>query len=149
MFQIKSSYYQPTSSTSFIAEIDYINDKSNECFDNKPDKYFNNKPDEYLKNRFDEQSDNEFDEQVELYEGQIFQIVEKAYSVVEAFANSNRFGIRKRHVEKDPNNNVHTGYTPDPSTIKFILKNRKLTDKMLADIKYYMIVEKLNASTQY
>ncbi|CAG8643093.1 1431_t:CDS:2, partial [Scutellospora calospora] len=52
----------------------------------------------------DKQSDNKFDEQVELYEEQIFQIVEEVYSVVEIFANSNRFGIRKGHIEKNPNN---------------------------------------------
>ncbi|CAG8734551.1 3064_t:CDS:2, partial [Racocetra fulgida] len=40
---------------------------------------------------------------------------------------------------------VHIGHTPDPTTIKFIPKNHKLTNKMLEDIKYYTIVGKLNA----
>ncbi|CAG8693193.1 9959_t:CDS:2, partial [Ambispora leptoticha] len=44
---------------------------------------------------------------------------------------------------------VHIGHTPDPTTIKFIPKNHKLTNKMLEDIKYYTIVGKLNASSQY
>ncbi|CAG8831485.1 12843_t:CDS:2, partial [Racocetra persica] len=52
----------------------------------------------------DEQSDNEFEEQLELYEGQTFQTAEEAYVIVESFAYSNRFGIRKGRVEKDSSN---------------------------------------------
>ncbi|CAG8657895.1 5553_t:CDS:2 [Racocetra fulgida] len=46
----------------------------------------------------DEQSDNEFEEQLELYEA------EEAYVIVESFAHSNGFGIRKGRVEKDSSN---------------------------------------------
>ncbi|CAG8758175.1 244_t:CDS:2, partial [Racocetra fulgida] len=51
----------------------------------------------------DEQSGNEFEEQLKLYKGQVFQTVEEAHIVVESFAHSNGFGIRKGRVEKDVN----------------------------------------------
>ncbi|CAG8610312.1 12499_t:CDS:2 [Ambispora leptoticha] len=153
----------------------------------------------------DEQSDNEFEEQLELYEGQTFQTAEEAYVIVESFAHSNGFGIRKGRVEKDSSNgreisrsficrhagkpsdknksykteesgscrtdckwkvniywnkrsnryristftSTHTGHTPDPTTIQFIPKNRKLTDEMLKDIEFYTLSGKINASAQY
>ncbi|CAG8719754.1 1515_t:CDS:2, partial [Cetraspora pellucida] len=50
-----------------------------------------------------EQSEDEYNEPLELYEGQVFKTAEEAYITVETFAYSHEFGIRKGHVEKDPN----------------------------------------------
>ncbi|CAG8793999.1 23483_t:CDS:2, partial [Gigaspora margarita] len=227
-FQLRS-YQQPTSSTSFNAKIDCVNNKfderlnnesdellynesskhlnneSNELLGNKSNKRLDNEPDERLSKESDKQLDNEFDDQVELYKEQIFKTVKEAYAVVEAFVQSNGFGIRKGRVKKDASNehkisrtflccharkpsnkkeshkieksgsyrtdykwkvniywskhlsryyistyvNVHTSHTLNSSTIKFIPKNCKLTNKMLEDIKYYTIVRKLNTSAQY
>ncbi|RIB07521.1 hypothetical protein C2G38_2214189 [Gigaspora rosea] len=166
-FQVKDSTFQSRScnqSTSFTSsniEIDHDNFEY----------------DEHLDSEFNDQSDYEFEEEAELYEGQLFNTVDEAYAAVEAFAHSNRFGIRKGRVEKDTSNNreisrtflchhagklkqlnkynistftnVHTGHTPDPTTIRFIPKNRNLTSDMLKDIEYYTVIGKLNSSAQY
>ncbi|CAG8839551.1 33060_t:CDS:2, partial [Gigaspora margarita] len=111
------SYQLPTSSTSFNTKVDYVNNKFNECLnnesnellynksdehlnneshkllDNESNKHLDNEPDEYLNEETNKQSDDGFDKQVELYE--------EAYTVVEAFAQSNRLGIRQGCVEKD------------------------------------------------
>ncbi|CAG8846511.1 27676_t:CDS:2, partial [Gigaspora margarita] len=129
-------------------------------------KHFDNKPDECLNEESDNQSDDGFDKQVELYEGQIFKTIKETYTVVEAFAQSNRSGIRKGYVEKDANNgheisrtflchhagklsNKKESYKIESKYYKIIPKNYKLTNEMLEDIKYYTIVGKLNASAKY
>ncbi|CAG8751605.1 33172_t:CDS:2, partial [Racocetra persica] len=74
---------------------------------------------EYVNNESDEQLDDKFGEQLRLYE------VEEAYFVVESFACSNRFGIRKRRVEKDSNSVEisrsfichHTGKPPNKNKL--------------------------------
>ncbi|CAG8692838.1 200_t:CDS:2, partial [Gigaspora rosea] len=131
---------------------------------------------EYENYEFNEQLED-FVEPLEIYEGQEFHTVDEAYSIIETFAHSKGFGIRKGHVEKDPSNgheisrtflchhagkrkcenkyhvstftNTHTGHTPDPTSIQFIPKNRKLTNEMLKDIEFYTLVGKINASAQY
>ncbi|CAG8622948.1 23329_t:CDS:10 [Dentiscutata erythropus] len=91
---------------------------------------------ESINDEFDKQSDDEFDKQLELYEGQKFKTVEKAYITVKLFAHSNGFGIRKGHVEKDASG-VHE------------ISKSFLTKEILKDIEFYTLSGKINASAQY
>ncbi|CAG8733331.1 24209_t:CDS:10, partial [Cetraspora pellucida] len=115
-----------------------------------------------------EQSEDEYNEPLELYEGQVFKTAEEAYITVETFAYSHGFGIRKGHVEKDPNRYKISRtflycHARKPLTEKKShkteasglcqtdckWKSQKLTDEILKEIEYYTLVGKLNASAQY
>ncbi|CAG8741611.1 1376_t:CDS:2, partial [Racocetra fulgida] len=75
--------------------------ESDEQLGNESDEKSDNESDEKSGDVSDEQSGSEFEKQLKLYK--VFQTVEEAHIAVVSFAHSNRFGIRKKHVEKDAN----------------------------------------------